>query len=65
MIYFRLDDVQDNSPLRRSHPAAHSVFGMPQVVNSAIYMLMDVFGRATQLGGLLYQQILTGQSKCP
>jgi geranylgeranyl diphosphate synthase type 3 len=54
MMYFRLDDVQDGSPPRRSHPAAHRIFGMPQIVNSATYMLVDVISRATQLGGLLY-----------
>ncbi|KAK1595398.1 geranylgeranyl pyrophosphate synthetase [Colletotrichum navitas] len=44
-----LDDVEDNSPLRRSAPSTHNVFGIPQTVNSATYMVIDVIGRASKL----------------
>ncbi|KAK6855220.1 hypothetical protein PG995_008752 [Apiospora arundinis] len=43
-----LDDVQDNSPMRRAKPATHCVFGMPQTVNSATYQIVDVISRAQQ-----------------
>ncbi|KJZ71104.1 Geranylgeranyl pyrophosphate synthase [Hirsutella minnesotensis 3608] len=33
-----LDDVQDSSELRRGSPVAHSIFGVPQTINSANYM---------------------------
>ncbi|EPS35655.1 hypothetical protein H072_10937 [Dactylellina haptotyla CBS 200.50] len=33
------DDVEDSSPLRRGYPAAHMVFGTPQAINSANYLL--------------------------
>ncbi|KAM4059001.1 polyprenyl synthetase domain-containing protein [Hirsutella rhossiliensis] len=33
-----LDDVQDSSALRRGYPVAHSIFGVPQTINSANYM---------------------------
>ena len=32
-----IDDIQDNSPLRRGRPAAHSIFGVAQTINSANY----------------------------
>ncbi|KAK4449781.1 isoprenoid synthase domain-containing protein [Podospora aff. communis PSN243] len=30
-----LDDIQDSSPLRRGHPAAHILFGTAQTINTA------------------------------
>lgn len=33
-----VDDVEDNSMLRRGLPAAHCLFGVPQTINSANYM---------------------------
>ncbi|KAM5528310.1 geranylgeranyl pyrophosphate synthetase [Fusarium oxysporum f. sp. phaseoli] len=35
-----LDDIQDNSPLRRGVPAAHAVFGTAQSINSATFMFV-------------------------
>ncbi|KAK4184402.1 isoprenoid synthase domain-containing protein [Podospora australis] len=33
-----LDDIQDNSPLRRGSPSAHKIFGTGQTINSASYL---------------------------
>ncbi|KAF1973477.1 geranylgeranyl pyrophosphate synthetase [Bimuria novae-zelandiae CBS 107.79] len=33
-----IDDIQDDSPLRRGRPAAHTIYGVPQTINSANYM---------------------------
>ena len=33
-----VDDVQDMSALRRGFPVAHSIFGVPQTINSANYI---------------------------
>ncbi|OAQ61212.1 geranylgeranyl pyrophosphate synthase [Pochonia chlamydosporia 170] len=33
-----MDDVEDNSFLRRGIPVAHSIFGIPQTINSANHM---------------------------
>ncbi|KAI6376029.1 hypothetical protein MCOR25_002844 [Pyricularia grisea] len=35
-----LDDVQDNSPVRRGSPSAHVVFGTAQTTNSASYVII-------------------------
>lgn len=34
----RIDDIEDDSMLRRGKPAAHIVFGKAQTVNSATYL---------------------------
>lgn len=36
-----LDDMQDNSLLRRGSPATHCIFGNAQSINSATYMVMN------------------------
>jgi geranylgeranyl diphosphate synthase type 3 len=32
-----IDDIEDNSKLRRGQPVAHSIFGIPTVINTANY----------------------------
>lgn len=38
MYYPRIDDVEDNSVLRRGIPVAHNIFGTAQTINSANYV---------------------------
>jgi geranylgeranyl diphosphate synthase type 3 len=33
-----MDDVEDNSELRRGLPVAHTVYGVPQTINTANYV---------------------------
>jgi geranylgeranyl diphosphate synthase type 3 len=33
-----IDDIEDNSKLRRGNPVAHSIFGIPNVINTANYV---------------------------
>lgn len=33
-----IDDIEDNSKLRRGNPVAHSIFGVPNVINTANYV---------------------------
>lgn len=35
-----LDDIEDESPLRRGRPATHKIFGKAQSINSATYMFV-------------------------
>jgi geranylgeranyl diphosphate synthase type 3 len=37
LIDTRIDDIEDFSKLRRGFPVAHSIFGIPQTINSANY----------------------------
>ncbi|KAJ5908816.1 terpenoid synthase [Penicillium taxi] len=45
----RIDDIQDNSLLRRGSPAAHAIFGIAQTINSASLLLMKALKAATSL----------------
>ena len=36
-----IDDIEDNSTLRRGEPVAHVLFGVPQALNSANYMYFE------------------------
>lgn len=44
-----LDDVEDNSPLRRGSPAAHTIFGAAQCINSANLMYVHAAQQARKL----------------
>ena len=35
ILYCRIDDIQDNSILRRGIPAAHTVYGVASTINAA------------------------------
>lgn len=44
-----VDDVQDNSQLRRGFPVAHAIFGVPQTINSANYIYFAALRDLVQL----------------
>ncbi|KAK6525457.1 hypothetical protein TWF694_005593 [Orbilia ellipsospora] len=44
-----LDDMEDNSPLRRGKDAAHVVYGQPQVINSANYLIIMAMDQVREL----------------
>ncbi|KFH41554.1 Geranylgeranyl pyrophosphate synthase-like protein [Hapsidospora chrysogenum ATCC 11550] len=44
-----VDDVQDNSQLRRGYPVAHAIFGVPQTINSANYIYFAALRDLVQL----------------
>ncbi|KAJ6780916.1 hypothetical protein PWT90_03992 [Aphanocladium album] len=50
-----VDDVQDNSELRRGFPVAHNIFGVAQTINSANYIY---FAALQELLKLNNQQVL-------
>ncbi|KAL4400490.1 prenyltransferase [Malassezia pachydermatis] len=43
-----MDDVEDNSDLRRGVPAAHTIYGVPQTVNTANYVYFQVLSDIVQ-----------------
>ncbi|KAI3325432.1 geranylgeranyl diphosphate synthase [Xylariaceae sp. AK1471] len=45
-----IDDVQDNSELRRGFPVAHHVFGVAQTINSANYIYFTALQELLKLG---------------
>jgi ophiobolin F synthase len=44
-----LDDIEDSSPLQRGQPAAHTIFGSPQTINCANYLLVDAMQEVCKL----------------
>ncbi|KIN03517.1 hypothetical protein OIDMADRAFT_177678 [Oidiodendron maius Zn] len=48
-VSLMLDDIQDNSPMRRGFPSTHSVFGVGQTINAATYMYTKGLEIATAL----------------
>lgn len=47
-----LDDIEDNSPLRRGFPSTHIVFGVNQTINSANLLMMKALKAAESLSPL-------------
>ncbi|RAL07906.1 terpenoid synthase [Aspergillus homomorphus CBS 101889] len=58
-----LDDIEDSTPLRRGHPAAHIKYGLGQTVNSATYTLMTLTASIAQRLGETALQIFFQELK--
>jgi len=48
-LYCRIDDIQDNSILRRGIPVAHSIYGVASMINAANYLLLKGLKRVQSL----------------
>ncbi|EPQ26750.1 uncharacterized protein PFL1_05729 [Pseudozyma flocculosa PF-1] len=44
-----MDDVEDNSDLRRGIPVAHKIYGVPQTINTANYVYFLAFSEIFQM----------------
>lgn len=44
-----IDDIEDNSKLRRGQPVAHSIFGVPAVINTANYVYFLALQKCQEL----------------
>lgn len=44
-----IDDIQDNSKLRRGAPVAHSIYGVPLTINAANYVYFLAMQKASAL----------------
>ncbi|KAJ3875164.1 terpenoid synthase [Lentinula edodes] len=47
------DDIEDGSELRRGQPVANKVYGVPQTVNAASYIVIKVYKDALELRGIM------------
>ena len=50
VFFFSIDDIEDNSKLRRGIPVAHSIYGVAQTINSANYIYFLALERITAMG---------------
>ncbi|KZF21949.1 terpenoid synthase [Xylona heveae TC161] len=59
-----LDDIEDESPLRRGYPATHTVFGISQTINSANLVMFKALRAAKSLSpaavSILTERIIEG-----
>lgn len=56
-----IDDIEDNSKLRRGFPVAHSIYGIPSVINSANYVYFLGLQKVLTLGHPEAVKIFTQQ----
>lgn len=47
---YRIDDIEDNSCLRRGVPVAHSIYGVASTINAANYVLFIALEKVQELG---------------
>lgn len=59
----RMDDVEDNSELRRGKPVAHAIYGIPQTINTANYVYFLAMQELLATGGPggAEMQLVTGE----
>ena len=49
ILHYRIDDIQDNSILRRGIPVAHKIYGVASTINTANYVLFIGLNRVLNL----------------
>jgi geranylgeranyl diphosphate synthase type 3 len=49
ILHCRLDDIQDNSSLRKGVPTAHTVYGIPSTINAANYMFLIILKKTQDI----------------
>jgi geranylgeranyl pyrophosphate synthase len=62
LTFYRIDDVEDDSVLRRGVPAAHHIYGTPQTINCANYVYFLALSEITKLNNAEMITIYTGLS---
>ncbi len=61
----RMDDVEDNSELRRGIPVAHHIYGVPQTINTANYVYFLAMQELIYLGEPSIMATVTGEPLRP
>ena len=56
-----IDDIEDNSKLRRGVPVAHHIYGIPLTINAANYIYFLAMQKAVNLDHPDATQIFIGQ----
>ena len=59
-----LDDIEDDSPLRRMNPAVHTMFGQSQSINSANFMFVCAVKKSRELANASAVDILLDELEC-
>lgn len=56
-----IDDIEDNSKLRRGIPVAHSIFGVPAVINCANYVYFIALEKCHALNSTIATQVFISE----
>ncbi|CAB3226549.1 unnamed protein product [Arctia plantaginis] len=56
-----IDDIQDNSILRRGIPVAHSIYGVASTINAANYAMIIALEKTQELGHPMATKVYTEQ----
>ena len=56
-----IDDIEDNSKLRRGIPVAHSIFGVPTVINTANYVYFLALEKCHALDNADAMKVFVGE----
>ncbi|KAL4071348.1 isoprenoid synthase domain-containing protein [Scleroderma yunnanense] len=56
-----VDDIEDNSELRRGRPVAHKIYGVPQTINTANYVYFLAYDELFKID--LFGKIANGSTK--
>jgi geranylgeranyl diphosphate synthase type 3 len=56
-----VDDIEDNSKLRRGNPVAHCIFGIPTVINCANYVYFLALEKCHALDNPAAMQVFVGE----
>lgn len=59
-LNLRIDDIEDNSKLRRGVPVAHLIYGVPATINCANYMYFVAMQKCSDLGNPEATRIFIG-----
>ena len=54
-----IDDIEDNSKVRRGMPVAHSIFGVPSTINCANYVYFLALSKIMKLNNAKTVEIFT------
>jgi geranylgeranyl diphosphate synthase type 3 len=61
ILHCRIDDIRDNSSLRRGIPVAHSIYGVASTINAANYLLLTGLKKAQSLNHAEAMTVCTEQ----
>lgn len=53
-----VDDIEDNSALRRGAPTAHTIYGVAQTLNAANYVYFEVLGTLTEAAPEVHAMVI-------
>jgi geranylgeranyl diphosphate synthase type 3 len=60
ILHCRIDDIQDNSILRRGIPTAHTIYGLASTINAANYVHFKCLDRVQNLNHPKAMALCTG-----